>query len=183
MALTDRDLSGNNPILTVDLVETFGEPVPEDVAQGFGQDLINEIRDRTQNKNINRFGNSFKGYTKEYVDSFIFKAFKGGNESVNLTLTGDMMGTMDLLSVTDSFLEIGWNSSNQAAKAHGHITGKNGQVPKMQRDFFGLPDTVIKQKAREYESQIEREPARSAIQELSTSRLDRALQLLLGEDE
>lgn len=154
MAKIERTLDGNNPVLKIDLAETLGtDNVPESVASGIGQAVIDKIRKRTQEDNENKNGTNFKPYSDEYIESTDFKAFGKSKSDVNLTASGDMLGLMDIINFDGRILEIGWSDPDQAAKAHGHITGKNGEVPKMKRDFFGIQVQELEQIASEFEVQ------------------------------
>lgn len=152
MAKIERTLDGNNPVLKIDLAETLGtDNVPESVASGIGQAIIDKIRDRTQDENENKNGRDFKEYSEEYIESTEFKVFGKSKSDVNLTASGDMLGLMDIINFDGRVLEIGWSDPDQAAKAHGHITGKNGEVPKMKRDFFGIQVQELEKIVSEFE--------------------------------
>lgn len=154
MAKIERTLDGNNPVLKIDLAETLGtDNVPESVASGIGQAVIDKIRNRTQSENEDKNGRDFKGYSKDYINSTEFDAFGKSAGDVNLTASGDMLGLMDIINFDGRILEIGWSDPDQAAKAHGHITGKNGEVPKMKRDFFGIQVQELEKIASEFEVQ------------------------------
>lgn len=154
MAKIERTLDGNNPVLKIDLAETLGtDNVPESVASGIGQAVIDKIRNRTQSENEDKNGRNFKGYSKDYIESTEFDAFGKSAGDVNLTASGDMLGLMDIINFDGRVLEIGWSDPDQAAKAHGHITGKNGEVPKMKRDFFGIQVQELEEIASEFEIQ------------------------------
>lgn len=174
MAKITRDLDNNNPVLTIDLSETLGvESVPDSTASAIGQSIIDLIRDRTQNDNVNKNGTDFKGYSSEYVNSNEFEAFGKSESDVNLTATGDMLGLMDIIDFDGQTLKIGWNDPDQAAKAHGHITGKNGEVPKMKRDFFGLSidelENIVEPLRDEIEEpEIQLQAERDVVQEILT---------------
>lgn len=147
MAIESRKLSGNNPRLTIDLTEVFDSRVPDSEAfrQSYGQAVIDEIRERSTG-NIDRKSNRFKNYSKEYAASLEFQAHGKSIGDPNLQLTGDMLGLMDVVSTTRNTVTIGWDESDEAAKAHGHITGNVG----VRRDFFGLPDEVYKGLSSEF---------------------------------
>lgn len=144
MAIESRKLSGKNPKLVIDLSKMFGQRVPDSEAfrQGVGQAIIDRIRERTSG-NIDRKGNRFKNYSKLYAQSLEFRAAGKAKNDPNLRLTGDMLGLMDVIDTSRNSITIGWPDADEAAKAHGHITGaKDG--PKVKRDFFGLPDSDYK---------------------------------------
>jgi hypothetical protein len=151
MAKIERSLNNNNPVLKINLAETLGvDTVSDTVASGIGQAIIDKIKSRTQDENEDKNGRNFKPYSKDYIESIEFKAFGKSPKDVNLTASGDMLGLMDIVGFDGRVLEIGWNDPEQAAKAHGHITGKNGEVPKMKRDFFGIKVQELEEIASQF---------------------------------
>ena len=72
-------------------------------------------------------------YSKAYINSTIFKIFKSGQTRVNLTLTGEMLSSMQ-----SSYRPSGYNilfdfvDKLNNDKAHGQIFKNN-------YNFFGLP--------------------------------------------
>ena len=54
-----------------------------------------------------------------------------------------MLGLMDIKRTTGNTITIGWEDKEQNNKAHGHMTGKNGAVPKMKRPFFGISNKEL----------------------------------------
>lgn len=141
MAIMKRSLSGENPKLTINLDEMFDGEFPDSKALklAVGQAIIDRIRERTQD-GVSKDGKSLKKYSKSYKNSLTFRAF-GKSDEVNLTLSGDMLGLLDVVDDSGSDITIGWEDQTNAAKAHGHITGAEGRLPV--RDFFGLPQKEI----------------------------------------
>ncbi|MGB0257746.1 MAG: hypothetical protein ACPGES_03745 [Coraliomargarita sp.] len=92
------------------------------------QRAIDIIEQRTQSgRGAN--GRKFKQYSKEYAEE------KGVPRSaVDLTLSGDMLGLIDVVGETRDKIEFGWDDETENAKAFNHIKGDT--VPK--RDFFDL---------------------------------------------
>lgn len=167
MAIEKRTLSGNNPKLTIDLVEMFGQRVPDSEAfrQGVGQAIIDKIRERTAEK-IDRSGKRFRNYSKRYAESEDFKIHGKSKTDPNLKLTGDMLAFIDVISTSRNTITLGWDDNDEAAKAHGHITGAP-QGPKVKRDFFGLPDKEYKSLTSEFSVPSE-EPTSTEVGLLST---------------
>lgn len=133
-----RSLGKNNPELRVNLKDIFKKTIPDDSAlrEEIGQAILDRIVKRTS-EGKDRNNKEFRGYSKEYIKSDEFKSFGKSKGKVNLQLTGDMLGLMDIKETSQNTITIGWDDSDEAAKAHGHITGsKSG--PKVKRDFFGL---------------------------------------------
>lgn len=106
------------------------------------QEVIDRIVSNAE-KGLDRNGKALPKYTKTYKDSDAFTAF-GKSSKPNMTLAGDMLGQIDVLEVSDDTITIGWNDETENAKAHGNITGQEGEWP-AKRDFFGLPVKEIKE--------------------------------------
>jgi hypothetical protein len=141
-----RFLSGNNPRIKVDLKKMFGfVPDSSQFRHAVGQELIDLIRQRTE-ENINRQGKRFRNYTKAYAESIGFAAAGKDKSDPNLKKSGDMLAFIDIVDEGEDWIEIGWTDPNEAAKAHGHITGNVG----VERDFFGLPESAVEQVAEEF---------------------------------
>ena len=143
MAIEKRSLSGKNPKLTINLNEMFGQRVPDTTTfkESVGQAIIDAIRDQaaeSRDRKGKKYANRAGRYSKEYIASDEFKA-AGKDSTVDLKLTGDMLGLMDVVLTSRNTITIGWSESDEAAKAHGHILGSD-PGPKVKRDFFGLPE-------------------------------------------
>jgi hypothetical protein len=147
----NRTLSGKNPRLRVNLKELFGVDVSRrpDLREAMGQAIIDRIQDRSQKNSTDRNDKGFAKYSKSYKASDAFKAF-GKTNKVNMTLRGDMLNLMDLVDEGKNTVTLGWDEDDEAAKAHGHITGNVGKT----RDFFGLSEKDIKVLGRELADDI-----------------------------
>ena len=155
MAIQKRTLSKNSPKITINLNEMFGDEFPDSEALklAVGQAIVDRIRERTRD-GISKDGRTFKKYSKSYIDSLPFKSFGKSAGDTNLTLSGDMLGLMDVVDTEGGRITIGWEDDTQAAKAHGHITGAKGNLPV--RDFFGLPQTEIEDIKEQLADRVER---------------------------
>lgn len=124
--------------LEIDLTKIFGTKArfTEEFRQAFANEAIKTIVERTQDGRP-LFGN-WRKYSEAYKNSLEFQAF-GKDDQVNLTLRGDMLGTLSVLESTGSKVVIGWDDPTQTAKAFNHHTGDT--VPK--RPFFGLQNQEI----------------------------------------
>lgn len=137
-------LSGNRARLEVNLKELFGSNVPNssEFRQAVGQAIIDTIQQRTES-NRSWLGSRFKDYTNkkgepnDYAKSIEFRAYGKSPTNPNLKQTGDMLGLMDIISETPTKIVIGWDEPEEAAKAHGHVTGNVG----VRRDFLGINNT------------------------------------------
>lgn len=114
-----------------------------------GQAVIDKIVERTKSGEL-LSGSSSRGYSKEYMESEEFKA-AGKSKKVNMTLTGDMLGLMDILDEGSNTITIGWNDSDENLKASNHLSGDT--VPK--RDFFGLTSSDVSEIKSKFQSDID----------------------------
>jgi hypothetical protein len=138
----DRTIEGvNQYAIEIDLEKIFDNvPNSSSFRQAVGQAAIDIIRRRTQNDNKSWTGSGFKKpYSKQYQESLAFQAAGKSANNVNLTLTGDMLGLMDIIEETETTIKIGWSDKLEANKAHGHISGNIG----VKRDFLGLNEKEI----------------------------------------
>lgn len=130
----------------------FGKTVRNpSVKEQIKQELIDTILKRTQDQSKSYTGRPFKGYSKLYKSSDDFQAF-GKTNKVNLTLTGDMLASLDAIEETNNTITFGFLDADEQAKAHGHITG-GGKLPK--RDFFGFSNKEIDEIRAKFEGEIE----------------------------
>lgn len=121
---------------TVEIPEEYGPSERESIAQ----DVLDFIRSRTE-KGLNKNNRQFPGYSKAYIDSVEFRAAGKSAGKVDLTLTGDMLGALDLISHQKGKLLLGFeNGSFENAKADGNIRGTYGsnKARGKKRDFLGI---------------------------------------------
>ncbi len=155
LKLTESEVSQ-----TVDLNELFGANFTGNsgLAQAIGQAMVDKILERTSKgigvdgKNLKKFS-AKSAYSEEYKDSLEFKAFGKSNSKVNMELTGQMLGTMDILEQSRGKIKIGWNDDVENAKAYNHNEGIT--VPK--RRFFGLNDSELKEIKSEFIDRVREE--------------------------
>ena len=155
---------------TINIKEILGRTPTEAEKQSIGQALIDRIIERTESGKGLSGKNLKSPYSKEYADSLEFKAFGKSRGKVNMTLTGDMLASIDILRSTRDTITIGIEG-DQAAKAFNHQTGDT--VPK--RRFFGVTQKDIRTAVSNNEGPSE--PAEPG------SFVDRALSILLGDSD
>jgi hypothetical protein len=129
---------------TIDINEELG-PLER---QAVATEVIDKIIERTRERNIDKNGRKLPGYSKSYRNSDDFKIAGKSAGSVDLTLTGDMLDSLKLLSHRKGKIVIGFDKDDTVnnGKAEGNIKGTYGQskpIPGKQRDFLGLPKTEI----------------------------------------
>lgn len=139
---------------TIELKELFRgvDLSNRDLKEFIGEAIIEYMRERTLSGQGVRFSEdgkgssvTFKKYSKAYTESDDFKAFGKSKNEVNLKLTGDMLGLMDIVDVGKDTITIGWNDEDQVPKAFNHITGDT--VPA--RPFFGVSKSELNELAKE----------------------------------
>lgn len=120
--------------LKIDFAELFGTEIKDDaLRQAIGGAIIDKITERTQS-GVSLKGRPFKGYSNTYVKSLTFKVHGKSKGSVDLTLSGDMLSSMEILDNSPKSLTIGFNNELDNAKAYNHNVGDT--LPK--REFFGV---------------------------------------------
>lgn len=141
--------------------------------EAIGQAIIDKIIERTKS-GVDINGKLFKGYSKVYVKSDEFKAFGKSKDEVNLTLSGAMLDTMDIISQDGNKITIGWDDDEEIAKAYNHNVGDT--VSK--RQFFGLKPKDVKQiKSMFYEDvraalELKKTEGRKAFEEYILENID-----------
>lgn len=138
-----RNLKKSNVSIDIDLSELlpdkrFTTAQKETIAQK----IIDKIVANAES-GLDRNGKSLPKYSKPYKGSDEFEAF-GKTNAPNMTLTGDLLGQLDVLKIDGNKVRIGWESEQENLKAHGNITGQEGQWAK-KRDFFGLTASELKE--------------------------------------
>ena len=118
--------------------------------QAIGQAFIDRIVERTKSgKRVD--GKKLKSpYSKMYADSLDFKAAGKSRGKVNMTLTGDMLRSIDVLEVGANTLKIGVDDPDEAAKAYNHQVGDT--VPA--RPFFGVTNKLVDEVKKEFRDDL-----------------------------
>jgi hypothetical protein len=123
---------------------SFDVKIPEDLRPPLrvllAEEIINYIRERTQSGK-DKSGTKFTMYTKEYTKSLDFKVAGKSKGDINLTLSGDMLASIELLSHKPGNIKIGFEkNSDENARAEGNILGTYGQPTSTgkKRDFLGF---------------------------------------------
>jgi hypothetical protein len=134
----------------INLKDLFDGVSVEDKAlrEAIGGAIIERIKSRAES-GVDKNGNKFKPYSQSYKESLQFKAF-GKSNQVDMTLTGDMLGTLEMVKDSPNQLVFGWEDETQNAKAYNHTTGDT--VPK--RDFFGLPKEEVEEIVSEFSEDV-----------------------------
>jgi hypothetical protein len=147
------------------LKELYGvdfSDMPE-LKAAIGQAIIDKIISRTKDGLAIGGNKALKAYAKEYVESLNFKAYGKSKDNVNMTMSGDMLGTLDIIDESSNTISIGWDDEQQAAKAYNHNTGDT--VTK--RPFFGLNKSETDELRKQFKNEV-----RDAVKALRTEGRD-----------
>lgn len=130
--------------------QRFRVDAPDDftpaMREALGREVTEFIRKRSESGK-DKNNRSFPKYSKSYKDSLDFKN-AGKTGKVDLTLSGDMLIALDVLSHTSGSVLIGYeNGSEENAKADGNVRGTYGNtkpIPGKKRDFMGITSRDLK---------------------------------------
>ena len=150
--------------VAIEIPKEYGPTEREAIAQ----DVIDLIIERSQ-AGKDRDGKKFKSYTKDYA------AQKGvGRSEVDLTLSSEMLNSIELISSRSGKVIIGFeNGSQENAKADGNIRGTYGQsepIPGKARDFLGVRDSELKRILKNYPIQDRELSLEQALEKLIANR-------------
>lgn len=150
----------------IDLEELFGVSFKgaRALREAIGQAIIDKMLDRTRQG----LGMRFKGdvgreiklkgpYSDEYINSDEFKAFGKKKSPINMKLTGDMLGSIDISNQTSSSVQIAIDDDVEAKKAYAHIKGKeSGEkgINMPSRPFFGVNTKELNEIKREFKGDV-----------------------------
>lgn len=133
--------------------------LPQKVKEAIAQEVIDEVIKRTQIDNKNKNGRSFPSYSDEYKESFDFQFKRGGG--VNLTLSGEMLESMEVVDVKDNGeITIGYDNadSDLQGKVEGNCKGSYGQSSGSYlkaRNFLGIESDRLKMIIDKYKQEPE----------------------------
>ena len=154
MPTINRKITESEVSQTINLSDYIGgaASTPE-IKEAFTQAIIDRMLERTTEEHRDVNGAVFAPYSKAYKESLAFEVF-GKNKDVNMTLTGDMLGSVDKISSSGTSIKFGVTGDEQIAKAFGNITGQRGKNKSVKRDFFGVSDKEIKEIAKNYKPKL-----------------------------
>jgi hypothetical protein len=107
----------------------------EAAMERIGRAVVMLIERRTA-KGIDKDGKPFVGYSDSYKESMEFKQM-GKSRAVDLTGLGEMLADFGVIDSGRGWVSLGFEDEDQRAKAHGHITGQQGNGFPV-RDFLGI---------------------------------------------
>lgn len=157
MAKPKRKISQDEVSQKINLRVALGQlsSVPE-IREAFFQAVIDKMVERTE-RSRDIENKLFEKYSESYKNSLAFKVF--GKSRVNMTLTGDMLGSLDKIDETRDTMTIGITGDENILKAFAHITGYEGH-PTLDgkvkpRDFFGITDKEIQEITKDFEPETD----------------------------
>jgi hypothetical protein len=150
-------------------------------------DIINHIIDRSE-KGVDKNGKQFKGYTKNYVNSKDFKRAGKKKSPVNLTFTGDMLNSIELISDRAGTLLIGHDKTDKElnGKSEGNRLGTYGNKKPVQkpRDYLGITQTQLDKILAKYPLDDKEERKKNVEEGLAIAEKSKLfLNNVLGEDD
>lgn len=132
-------------------------PIPKEYSpverQAIAIEIINFIRKRTQEENVDKNNRPFAKYSDAYKKSLDYKIARKAGKGVNLTLSGDMLGALQLLKDQKGKITIGFErGSTENAKADGNIRGTYGNSESVgpKRDFLGITKSDLAKILKNY---------------------------------
>jgi len=119
--------------------------------------IISYITDRTKagkGRDGKKWTPPADKYSKEYRESLDFKNAKKGQRKVNLTLSGDMLASIDLLKSESGKLTIGIDKGDaDHDKAEGNIRGSYGKSTGFKskaRDFLSISQKEVNKVLKDF---------------------------------
>lgn len=143
-------------------------------AREIGERLLEYIVSRTKDgKGAN--GKPFPAYSKSYIDSLEFEIAGKDPGTRDLTLSGEMLDSLKVISAQRGSVTIGFEEGDpNNEKAEGNILGTYGQDtpnPKKARNFMEITEKEVSNILNEFplnervqSSQISREARRRALE-------------------
>ncbi|HEV8043814.1 MAG TPA: hypothetical protein VGP38_01455, partial [Rubrobacter sp.] len=120
--------------------------------EAIAKDIVEFIRERSEDGvGVRRRGSGFvnaqfPAYSTSYKESLDFK-IAGKSSHVDLTLSGDMLIALDVLSHKRGSVVVGYAAgSEENARAEGNILGSYGGSPnpRKARNFLGITDADLR---------------------------------------
>lgn len=127
---------------TLDIDKLAGAKVSQDkvLARAIVQEVIDYTKKRVDSGKGYNQGQLKSPYSKVYQSSLDFIAAGKSANDVNMKLSGDMIGSIDILEENGSKITYGLSDDSQIPKAYNHQVGDT--LPK--REWFGISDREFK---------------------------------------
>ena len=95
-------------------------------------------------------------YSKMYAESLDFLAAGKSKNKVNMSLTGDMLASIQVEDLGDNKISVYIDGETEVLKAYNHLTGDT--VPK--RPFFGVSKKDVRDVIVDFQSEIDQRISR-----------------------
>jgi hypothetical protein len=142
----------------------------DDEREAIAFDIISYIRDRSKSGK-GKDGKKFPKYSKEYKESLEFKIAGKSKNKVDLTLSGDMLDSIELLDDSKGELRIGLSEDDvDHGKAEGNIRGTYGQAKgslAKARDFLAISKNEVNKILKNYPLKDEEKREKSVLSYLT----------------
>jgi len=163
---TKNTISVKKMEIEIDLAKSFGQKVPARLKDTIGQAIIDDIITRTQsNKSLE--GGKFKQYSEKYAEKK-----KVPRNKVDLTLTSDMLDSLDVKNASGSKIKIFVSEPNRVPVAYNHQVGDT--LPK--RSFLGVRQKEMDAIVKEFKSDLGKNEAK--LTKSAQTEVDRLLELI-----
>jgi hypothetical protein len=151
-----------------------------------GEALVETIRERAESGKGLKFSEDGSArevklkspYSKTYAESLDFAAAGKSKNKVNMTLTGDMLASIQVRDAGGDKIAIYVEGEEQVLKAFNHITGDT--VP--ERPFFGVAAKDLRSIANDFQDEIDSIETREGLR-TEAQRSRRRLSEILSEIE
>lgn len=120
--------------------------------EAIGLDIVSRIVERTES-GLDINGNPFAPYKQSYKQTLDYQIGHAGSSTVNLTLSGEMLGSISIVGHGPGFIKLGFDDSSAAQKAKW-IQAPTGQKSGKQspRKFLGINEKDLNKILAKYES-------------------------------
>lgn len=125
--------------------------IPPELKPGMRERLAELVIDfiaQRSEQGLDKENKPFKKYSESYTKSLDFKNAGKSAGDVDLTLSGDMLASMELLRHGRGTIRVGFEKgSEENARADGNIRGTYGQsspIRGKKRDFLGIKKRALK---------------------------------------
>lgn len=142
---------------TIDAYEYLGDNASAGQVSQFGQAVVDEILKRTEDGE-DIWHSKFKAYSKSYEASEDFDEFGKTKSQVDMTLTGDMLDSLDFTTRGGTII-VSLSGDTNLLKSYNHNTGDT--LP--QRRFFGVTDDDLEVIAEDFDTESEDEATNADI--------------------
>lgn len=150
-----------------------------DDAEAIAEELVDYIIERT--KKGHGADGKFPGYSDSYKKSFEFKVAGKSPGKVNLTLSGEMLDSLSVISATSGEIVIGYEDDDpNSDKAEGNILGSYGGEPddSKARNFLEVKEEEVARIIRRVAIEMEDGGVVFRPKDISKASLKKAIEIV-----